>query len=74
MFEILTVAVFLWLMLKGIRLALRITWGVAKIVATVLMVVALPVLIVCMVFLGGIALVIPVVVIAMAVGILKACI
>ena len=73
MFELLTIAVFIWLLVKAAGLALKLTWGAAKIVASILMVLALPLLIVCFVFVGGIALLIPVAVIAIAVGILKAC-
>jgi hypothetical protein len=73
MFEILTVAIFVWLLVKSIGFMLKMTWGVAKIVASILMVVALPVLIVCLVFASGIALLVPIVLIAIAAGILKAC-
>lgn len=73
MFELLTVAIFIWLMVKGIGLALRLTWGAARVVASILMALALPLLIVCVVFAGGLALLAPIVVIAIAVGILKAC-
>ena len=73
MFELLTVAIFIWLMVKGIGLALRLTWGAARVVASILMALALPMLIVCVAFVGGLALLAPIVVIAIAVGILKAC-
>ena len=73
MFEVLAVAVFIYLMVKGIGLALRITWGAAKVIAGILMVLALPLLIVCVVFAGGLALMAPVLMIAIAVGIMKAC-
>ena len=73
MFEILTVAFFVWLLVKSIGFMLKMTWGVAKIVASILMVVALPVLIVCLVFASGIALLVPIILIAIAAGILKAC-
>ena len=73
MFELLTVGIFIWLLVKGIGLALRLTWGAAKVIASILMALALPLLIVCVVFVGGIALIAPIVVIALAVGILKAC-
>ena len=72
MFELLTLAIFMWLLVKTIGLAFRLTWGVAKIIASILMVIALPVLIICLVFVGGIALLVPVVMIAIAAGILKA--
>ena len=73
MFELLTRGVLIWLMYKAIGFALRLTWGIAKITASVLMALALPVLILCFIFVGGIALLIPVVMIAFAAGILKAC-
>lgn len=74
MFELLTIAVFIWLLVKAIGLAFKLTWGAAKVFASILMVVALPVLIICLVFVGGIALIVPIAVIAIAVGILKACV
>jgi hypothetical protein len=74
MLEILTVAIFIWLLVKAMGLAFKLTWGVAKVIASILMAVALPVLIVCLVFIGGIALIIPIAVIGIAVGILKACV
>ena len=73
MFEVRTVAVFIWLLVKAAGFAFMLTWGVAKIVATILIGVALPVLVVCLVFAGGIALLVPLVMIAIAAGILKAC-
>ncbi len=73
MFELLTVAIFTWLLVKAIGLAFKLTWGVAKIAASILIGLAFPVLIVCFVFVGGIVLLIPVVMIAIAAGILKAC-
>lgn len=73
MFELLTVVVFIWLLVKAAGLAFRLTWGAAKIIASILMVLALPLLIVCLLFAGGLVLLLPVAVIAIAVGILKAC-
>ena len=73
MFELFTVAVFIWLLVKAAGFAFMLTWGVAKIVATILIGVALPVLVVCLVFAGGIVLLVPLVMIAIAAGILKAC-
>lgn len=74
MFELLTVIVFVWLLVKAVGLAFKLTWGVAKVIASILMVVALPVLVVCLIFVGGIALIVPIAVIGIAVGILKACV
>ena len=74
MFSFLVMIGFFWLFVNGIGLAFRLTWGAAKVFASILMVVALPVLIICLVFVGGIALIVPIAVIAIAVGILKACV
>ena len=74
MFELLTTVIFIWLLVKTIGLAFRLTWGMAKIIATILMVIALPVLIFCLAFVGGLALMIPIAVIGMAFGLLKACV
>ena len=73
MFELLTIAIFIWLLVKSIGLAFKLTWGVAKIAASILIGLAFPVLIVCFVFVGGIVLLVPLGMIAIAVGILKAC-
>lgn len=72
MFEILTIAIFIWLMVKAIGLAFKLTWGAAKVIASVLIGLALPVLIICLLFVGGIALIVPVALIGIAVAILKA--
>lgn len=74
MFELLTVFVFIWLLVKAAGLALKLTWGVAKVIASILMVGALPVLILCLVFAGGLALMIPIAITAIAFGLLKACV
>ena len=74
MFELLTLVIFIWLLVKTIGLSFRLTWGMAKIIATIMMVIALPVLIFCLVFVGGLALMIPIAVIGMAFGLLKACV
>ena len=36
MFELLTIAVFIWLLCKTIGLMFKLTWGAAKIVAAIL--------------------------------------
>lgn len=73
MFELLTIILFIWLLGKAIGLAIKLTWGVAKVAASILMVIALPVLILCLLFAGGIALIVPLAIIGLAVGILKTC-
>lgn len=74
MFELLTIIIFIWLLVRAIGLAFRLGWGAAKVIASILMAVALPVLIICLVFVGGIALIVPIAVIGIAFGILKACV
>ena len=73
MIEILISILAIWLLVKAIGLAFKITWGVAKIVATILMVLAIPIFIVCLIFVGGFFLLIPVALIAGAFGLLKIC-
>ena len=73
MFELLTVVIFVWLLIKAVGLLFRLTWGIAKVIAGVLITLALPALIVCTVFVGGIALLVPLIMVAIAVGIVKAC-
>ena len=74
MFELLTIIVFVWLLIKAIGLAFKLTWGMAKIVSSILMVLALPLLIVCLLFVGGAILIVPVAMIGIAAGIMKSCI
>ena len=74
MFELLTIVVFVWLLAKAIGLAFKLTWGMAKIVASILIVLALPLLIVCLLFVGGAILIVPVAMIGIAAGIMKSCI
>ncbi len=73
MLEILTIAIFLWLLVKAVGLAFKLTWGVAKIVACILMVVALPALVLCLLFASTVALLAPIALIAVSAIILKAC-
>ena len=74
MFELLTLVLFVWLFVKVIGLTLRMTWGVAKITVSLLIGLALPVLFVSLIFIGGIALLVPIAMIAIAAGIVKACV
>ena len=71
MIEILISIFAIWLLVKAIGLAFKITWGATKIIATILMVLAIPIFIVCLIFVGGFFLLIPVALIAGAIGLLK---
>ena len=74
MFELLILIAFAWLFIKAIGLAFKVTWGLAKVVAVILFVLALPSLIGCFLVASGIALLIPVALVGAACGILKACV
>ena len=74
MFELLIGIIFGWLFLKTIGLTFRLTWGMAKLIASLLMIFALPVMIVCMLFAGGVILFLPLILIAIAAGIVKSCV
>lgn len=74
MFELITIVIFLWLLVKATKLAFKLTWGVAKMTAGILIGLALPVMFISVVFIGGIALLIPIAMIAIAAGIVKACV
>ena len=74
MLELLTIIVFTWLLIKTIGLTLKLTWGVAKIVSGILMVLALPLLIIGLLFVGGIVLIVPIIMVCIAAGITKACV
>ena len=73
MFEILTLILFVWLFVKCLGLAFRLTWGAAKVLAGVLMVLALPVLLLSLLFAGSLMLLLPCLMVAGAWALLKAC-
>ena len=73
-FDIAVIILCAWLFIKGIGLAFKITWGIAKIIATVLLILAAPSLIVCLVFAGGVALLVPIAMVSIAFGLLKSAI
>ncbi len=73
MIDILLVALFVWLFYHALRLTFKIAWGVAKVIAVLLVIIALPSLIGCLLFASGLILLAPVAIIAIAWGLLKAC-
>lgn len=69
--SLILVGFILWLFFKGVGLALRMTWGLAKLIGVVLMAVALPVAGVC-VFMGlGVFLLLPVGLLLLALGLMR---
>ena len=71
--ELLLVIAFCWLFFKAVGLAFRMAWGTAKIIASILFAVAVPLLVLCLVFAGGVVLLLPLALVGIAFGLLKAC-
>ena len=71
MFKLIVIILFIWFSIKAIGLAIKLTWGATKILVYILMAIALPALIVCILFASGAILLIPIILIAVAVTILK---
>ena len=74
MMEVLVVIAFCWLFFKAVGLAFRMAWGTAKILASVLFAVAVPLLILCLIFAGGLFLLLPLALMGIAFGLVRACI
>lgn len=74
MLEILLVILFCWLFFKAVGLAFRLAWGTTKIIASILFAVAVPLLAVCLLFAGGLVLLVPIALIGIAFVLLKACV
>ena len=72
MLEILTIILFCWLFFKAMGLAFRIAWGTAKMIASVLFALAVPMLVISLLFAGGILLLVPLALVGLAFGLLKA--
>ena len=74
MLEFLTVILFCWLSFKVLGLAFRMAWGAAKIAGTLLFVLALPLLVLSLLFAGGVFLLLPLALVGAAFGLLSACV
>ena len=72
MLEILTIILFCWLFFKAMGLAFRVAWGTAKMIASVLFILAVPMLVISLLFAGGILLLVPLALVGLAFGLLKA--
>ena len=73
MLDLLILIIFCWLSFKLLGLFFRMAWGMAKVIATVLFIIALPMLVLGLIFAGGLLLLVPLGLLALALGILKAC-
>lgn len=71
MLNLLVIALFCWLFFKALGLAFRMAWGAAKIAASVLFAVAVPLLVVCLIFAGGLLLLVLVALMGLAFWLLK---
>lgn len=74
MLEILFTVLFVWLLFKVIGLAFRVAWSATKIVASILFALAVPMLVLCLIFAGGLLILIPVAMLGAAFALLKACV
>jgi hypothetical protein len=73
MFEILMTVAFVYLVCQFVKMAFRVTWGLAKLGAVILFVLSLPALIGSLLMAGGALLLVPVGLVALAWGILRIC-
>lgn len=71
MLDILLTVLFISLFIWTIKLIFKLTWGIAKVIAIILMIIALPTLIGGLMVAGGLILLIPVALIIGAIGIIK---
>ena len=73
MMEWILAAVFFWLFFKAVGLAVRLSWCLTKFVVSALFTVALPLVLICLFFASGLLILVPLGLIALALGLLKAC-
>lgn len=74
MLDLIISLLFFWIFFKAIGLALKMTWGIVKFIASLLFAVALPLLIFCLFSAGGLVILVPLGLVALAFGLLKACV
>ena len=71
MLDLLVIILFCWLFFKALGLAFRRAWGAAKIAASILFAIAVPLLVVCLFFASGVLLLLPLVLVGLAFCLLK---
>ncbi len=74
MLDILFTIMFCWLFFKAMGIAFHVAWGTAKLIASLLFIVALPLLVLMLIFTGGLLLLVPVIMVTIAWVILKSCV
>ncbi len=72
MLDLFIIVLFCWLFFKAIGLAFKVAWGTTKVIASLLFAVAVPMLVLCLLFAGGLVLLVPVALIGIAFALLKA--
>lgn len=73
MLSILVTILICWLSYKTLGILLSLTWGIVKIIGTVLLILAAPALVLCLMFAGGMLILLPLGLVAGAFLIGKAC-
>ena len=73
MLSILVTILICWLSYKTLGILLSLTWGIVKIIGTVLLILAAPALVLCLLFAGGMLILLPLGLIAGAFLLGKAC-
>ena len=71
MLELIITVLFFWLFFKALKLTVKLTWGLTKLIASLLFTIALPLLGFCLFFAGGLIILIPLGLVALAFGLLK---
>lgn len=71
MLDILLTVLFISLFIWTIKLIFKLTWGIAKVIAIILMIIALPTLIGGLMVAGGLILLMPIALVIGAIGIIK---
>ena len=72
MLDLLMIIVFCWLFFKALGLVFRLAWGVTKILVGLLVTAAAVTLVGGVLFAGGLVLLIPIALVGIALGLLKA--
>ena len=73
MFEFLMICLFLWISFHLMMFSVKVAWGLAKVISVILFLLAIPAMLVCLVFAGGVLLILPLTMIGAAYGLLKCC-
>ena len=73
MLDLIITVLFCWLFFKALGLTFRLAWGVTKIVAWLLFSIAVPMMVGMLMLAGGLLLLVPLALVGLAFGLVKAC-